>query len=255
MKNLKNVTGAGFVFEIVLALVVVSTAALALHDSDQSKKDSGQSNINLTLVVSPRPTPSPSAAPKVPIIVPTTGWNTYTLKYEKIKFQYPSNWKLTDISGSVNNETDSKGQLIYTPGSDLVTLTSDDSLELSIVTATSVSADGLGTKVISSSPVELLGSNLYLDFVSNSSPYTSANAAYVSTSPTSFLDFPASKNITLGPGSNASASVTSGTPAPTDRISISYDSNLFPDAMYPVSHFEQDPNYKTLLQILASMTY
>jgi hypothetical protein len=253
MKNLKSLRGTGFIFEVVLAVVVISTAALALHDSQQSKKDSGQSNINLTVVVSPRPTPSSSAVPKVAAIVPTTGWNTYTLKYEKIKFQYPSTWKLTDISGSINNETDSKGALIYTPGSDLVTLTSDDGLELSIVTATTASADGPGIKVISSSPVQLLGSNLYLNYISNASPYASANAAYVSTSPSSYSDFPASKNITLGPGSNTGT--ITDTPTPTDRISLSYDSNLFPDASYPVSHFEQDPNYKTALQILASMTF
>jgi len=86
---------------------------------------------------------------------PYAGWKTATLKYEKITYQYPANWKITDYSSPGG---------CTTPGSDLVYLTSPNNEQVVLHTGIDCIGDGGAVDFGTAVPITALGQNLYLVF-------------------------------------------------------------------------------------------
>jgi hypothetical protein len=236
MKNeLFNSKGfAAFVLPIALAAVLIVGGGAYVYHKNHTTKDSTDKTVSTkaSTQTSKSNTPNPYA-----------GWDSYTTKYDKLSFKYPTNWTLTD--NSTTDDTD------VTPGQDSVTLTSGDSLQVVIGTG---GTDYLGgnpnTKVLSAIPVSMLGGTHYLVFGTSSSDDTTGGAVVTTTNAVSSLaNLPTSKNIHL------SSTAVSGLPTPFDLIDVHYSATSGSDVEYPFSKFQQDPNYKTALNILSSISY
>ena len=236
------------ILELVLVVAVLAVAGLGIYTSMKHKSST----------VAAKTTQGPSK-PASPTPDPYAGWQSYTLKYEKISLKYPSGWALSDQTANCQN-TDSEGQLLYTPGSDCVTITSPDQLAINIMTAQYNIDFGGPRKVLSSTAIKLLGGIHYLNFEAmipeggQNSPLINGGFELVN-SPTAPGDalsyYPTSKNIIPGPGlQNPSLQFR---PAPIDMISIYYSQPT--NNHYPLSRYQQDTNYANAIKILESMTY
>lgn len=173
---------------------------------------------------------------------PYAGWKSYTLRYEKISFKYPSNWILTDTSGTTS--------AAITPGEDLVKIKSSDPLEIFIHTGIVNPDYGCpSNKVLSSTTLKLLNATYYLNFLGGCDEGGVANndvsGGSIYTTAASLYPYPSSKNITI------SKSAVAGLQGPVNLITIMYTTGTG----YPVSYFKQDINYEAAVKILESMAY
>jgi hypothetical protein len=235
MTRLKNSMGFSAV-EILLIIVVVGTLGFAGWFVYRSHTTAGKDNNSqqTTHASSAKKTSEPAD--------PYAGWESYTTTYDKLKFKYPADWQLSDTSNAGNSDV--------TPGQDWVRLTSNDSLEVSIILGTT-DFDGGSPNVRSlySTPVSMLGGAYYLQFTS-SSDTTAGAVVTTSNSLPRTSSFPAAKNIRLSQATLSNPAIQD-MPAPFDLISVQHKDAL----SYPVSKFLQDPNYKTAIAILESMSY
>jgi hypothetical protein len=109
---MKKVNQNGFsVIEVTVFILIVGLIGAAAYYVGTKKHDDHRA------VVAPS-TSQRSQASKDPY----KSWNSYTLRYEKLSFKYPSSWKLSDSSGTVN----------LTPNTDQVYLSNDSGFGFSI---------------------------------------------------------------------------------------------------------------------------
>ena len=116
-----------------------------------------------------------------------SGWNSYTLKYEKLSFKYPTSWIPTDTSAN---------------GVDNVTFTSSDTFTFSIEDADVPGGDPI--QLVSTKPisVDFVGAKDYIVFSNPSTPAPNvstqpniANGAFLLTDPNDYLSYPVDKNV------------------------------------------------------------
>ncbi|HUD05345.1 MAG TPA: PsbP-related protein [Candidatus Saccharimonadales bacterium] len=138
---------------------------------------------------------------------PYAEWKSYTLQYEKISFNYPSNWTLKDNSQTMAeaNQELSPVSCTLNNGTDDVTLTAPGGNSVSLETGVEC-ASGIGDATYSSFlPIRVLGNNYYLGFESASNGVITSVAITTqntnnSTTGDNYLIRPESKNIA---GSNS----------------------------------------------------
>lgn len=161
-----------------------------------------------------------------------SGWKTYTLKYEKLSFKFPSTWKIVSTS-NLNN-------------ADSVQFSSPDGFNFSI--ADGVAAPGGGTlKIISSEPVNLAGQQTYIDYIAAEPQYdpsqTKVATAVVVSNPTNELSRPVDKNVLS----------TSGSAGDFFNITMNYNAAL--NKYLTAQSVQTDPEYKNAILVIQSMAY
>ena len=182
---------------------------------------------------------------------PYAGWRTETLQYEKITYQYPSNWTLTDQSAA---STQSSG-CVY-PGTDQVTLTSPSMEQVVLHTGTDCIGDG-GALSFGSVPVNSLGQKLYVALENNSGSeppaptYPTFACLAQTSSPNTPLDF-TSRNIHFS-GGESSPPANSFCYYPYDASSDASSGNAAP--VESVSSIENSTDFATAKLIFESMKY
>jgi hypothetical protein len=164
---------------------------------------------------------------------PYAGWNTYTLKQEKLTFKYPSSWTLKDMSDSNN---------------DFEVLTGSNNFQMTIGAGADVSAVGFpygGSSVVQADPITFAGQSGYIDlWTDDGSGSSSIYSMWLSQSSTQAHDFFPSKNITEN-ASNSYVVALMDYKAP----------NATSFTNEPLSYVENDANYKDAKLIISSMTY
>lgn len=118
---------------------------------------------------------------------PYAGWRTYTLKDERVTFQYPSTWKLTDDSTTSNDA-------IYLSDSNNISMTiSDINQSTGVIPPVTVQY---------AAPVSFLGHNAYLDYYSSDlNNVNTIDTAILASSPTNIYATPFSTKNLTPPGS------------------------------------------------------
>jgi len=238
MINLKkNESGFGAIEAILVVVIVAAIAGVGWYVWKAKKNTLATYNGTASVSATTKPAAQTSN--------PYSGWKSYTLQFEKISFKYPSDWTITDTSSTSNSSPD------VSPGQDNVTVKSNDPMEIVIQTGdTGVDYGCPSNKVLSSTPIKLLGSTQYLNFLGGCDEDSPANnnvsGGSIYTSATALYPFPSSKNISI------SKTAVAGTETPVNSFTITYSTT---SASYPVSHFQQDKNYATAVKILESMTY
>jgi hypothetical protein len=174
------------------------------------------------------------------------GWKTMTLKYEKITFMYPSNWKLVDNSIS---SPQNLGGCTY-PGHDYIILTSPNNNHVNLQTGIDCIGDVIA-KSFGSIPVKSLGENLFLDFEADSFEVNPTGPSFAclapSTTADSWLSFN-SKNIFPSEG-NPSAPMNSFCFTPFTGSDFQSAPNL------TVEQIESNVDFNDAKLIFESMTY
>jgi len=180
---------------------------------------------------------------------PYSGWKTATLLYEKIKYQYPSNWTVT-------NESSAGG--CAEPGSDDIYLTSPNNEQIQLRTGVSCIGDAGAVDFGTSIPITALGQNLYLAFenwAGEGPPgppnYPEFACLGITSTPNTPLDF-VSKNIIL-PDSTTIDNFTNSSFCyyPYNELNDK-DS---PTSTESVSTIENSPDFATAKLVFESMHY
>lgn len=132
------------------------------------------------------------------------GWKSYTTKYDKMKFRYPPDMVLNDISEA--STTDSN----VTPGSDVITLKSATGFLINI----HAGIDGIGggcpeCEAKFADPITLAGGQFYMNYIDTGDGKISNIA--ISKDSTSFIGNVGTHNITIIGTSNKAATIISGT--------------------------------------------
>ncbi len=131
---------------VIAAIALVGIFVYRHHQNGKTVNASTTASITATK-------PKVSSSNKtVATVNPYAGWKTYTLKYEKLTFQYPSAWTIDD-------ETGSQG---LTTNADSVILTASDGYQVSIDDGWDGSGDAITLLANDAYPVKFAGSN---DFI------------------------------------------------------------------------------------------
>jgi uncharacterized protein (UPF0333 family) len=109
--NTNNNKGFTLVEVLLLIVVLILVGGLGYLGYKQVNKKSTASTSSTN-----------AKTAKTAAVDPYAGWNTGTLKYEKLSFKYPSNWTLADDSMPYSSTPEDLRCL--KPGWDLITLTS-----------------------------------------------------------------------------------------------------------------------------------
>jgi hypothetical protein len=169
------------------------------------------------------------------------GWKSVDLKYEKLNFKHPANWKLSEnpVANGVTNNVK--------PGSDNITITSPSGLRVIIDTGVTGGSSDFD-QVLSSSPITTLGNSYYLDFYSNTaSDQNIAQGACVGTTATNNPAYPYSKNV-------SAASKSGGKPFDVICIDYAQDSMGYIPRK-TVAAFQSDPYFNEAKTIIESLSY
>ena len=160
------------------------------------------------------------------------GWNSYTLKYEKLSFKYPSSWQVKDQSQ--NN-------------SDSVILTGPNNFSVLITTG------GLGhpsldyePAILAADAVKFAGTSAYLDYIGGipSAPKDMVYQAVLSKSKTDSLDSLSSKAVGQNSGSGGNLG-----------ISIYYADSSGEYTGKTLTVVKADQNYSDAKNLLESASY
>jgi len=198
----------------------VSTLQLQVNGLEQAKaKQSTPANTSTT---------SPTTSTSTGVYA---GWETYTLKQEKLTFKYPSTWKLKDMTDSDNDDE---------------ILTGPNNFSMIVGAGAAVSAVNIPSGPIElADPLTFNTKTAYFDALSSTTS-TSGNVyeVFLSQSKTEANDFFPTKNISF----NASNSRI--------LVSINYwGSNTNSPNTEPLSYVEGDANYKDAKLVVSSMAY
>lgn len=166
---------------------------------------------------------------------PYAGWKTSSLQYEKITYEYPANWTLSDNSQTAS-QVEAEGGCAVSPGEDNVTLTSPSGATVGLITGLECRAGAGYGPYVGFIPIKVLGSNDYIAAAPNSTNIV--NAIVAINNSTYGLKFPPSKNI-FGPDNPTDG--FSFTPADTSGESL--------------TALESDPSFTTAKLIFESMHY
>lgn len=242
----KNQRGFGAIEAILILVIVILLCFTGWFVYKHNHKSSNQAVINAPAKsVTDSSSKSTTTAKQSANLY--DGWKSYTTKYDKLTLKYPSNWQLVDKSNT--DDTD------VTPGQDAIQLISNDSLEVTIGTgATYFDGGNSSVKVISSTPISVLGHADYLVYASDTSIGGGAVVTTTNSLP-STSTFPLAKNINLSQSVKSNSAIQ-GMPAPFNLIGVNYSSSD-PTAnnQYPISKYQQDPNYKLAQEIIESLSY
>jgi hypothetical protein len=170
----------------------------------------------------------------VPTLVPSessyAGWTSYSLKHEKLSFQYPKSWKLNDTSAN---------------GSDNVSVTSLNNFVITINTgAVAATSTANPLKLIGFMPIDFAGKFAYFDFVSTANDGL-VEEGTLSQSPTNALQTFASKAAGEHPGTPGSFGVTAGYSSVGSNVGESQT----------LVNASKDANYQTAELLIQSMAY
>jgi prepilin-type N-terminal cleavage/methylation domain-containing protein len=134
--------------EVILVLVIVAligAVGFMVYKNQKTKTTPVASTTTKTATTQAKKTTAPD---------PYAGWQSYTLKYEKLAFKYPASWTIQDNSASQG----------LTPNADSVTLTSSDGFNVSIDDGWDGGGDSLRLATDSPVSVTFLNSPAYLVF-------------------------------------------------------------------------------------------
>jgi len=242
-KNEKGFSTVELVLALVILILIVVVGWLVYKNNHKT------TSISSTTASTTKPTTS-----KINTTTTTqsaslyAGWKTSTLQYERITYQYPSNWTVTDNSAA---SPKSQNGCTY-PGHDLITLNSPSGTEV----AFNAGQDCFGypgDTSFGSVPIDSLGQKLYLAFEASNydSTLTSPNYACLarSPSPNGQFDFK-SRNIYDDPDSFS---------APENSFCyIPYNPSNYQTTDPPsftIAQIEATPDYNTAKLIFESMHY
>jgi hypothetical protein len=165
---------------IITALIVGGGTWYYMNKKAQNQKNDFQNQINQLnqkIQDNQKQTSSTSSA----------STKSYTSKYEKVKFEYPDTFILTDLS---------KAEPASSSGIDTIKLSNGN-----FVLTLQAGLYGIGgacesCKVLYSEPITVLGKNLYLNYVSNDGG-PKVDIVVVAKTPTDTFGFFEDKNITI----------------------------------------------------------
>ena len=215
MKKINNESGFSAV-ELILVIAVIALLGVVgwLVYKNNHKTAISTALANGTSVTTKTKTTSTSAT----TVNPYSGWQSYTLKYEKLSFKYPANWVASDTSSS---------------GIDNVTFTASDGYSFGIEDGVPPGGDPIN--IASSSPISVsfIGNSDYIVFTNPPTPVPSvvaqpniATGALLLTNPNNYLSYPADKNVTNTyntsygqSGSNLSVSMAYTT-SPNNKLTL-----------------------------------
>lgn len=166
---------------------------------------------------------------------PYAGWQSATLKYEKISLKYPSTWKLTNVSTPYGTNN-----VMTSPGIDVATLTSPTGLMITISTGAHDVSSPYSSTPQYTTPIATLGGNYYLGFGAGPAGDTYPVFGGIGTSLDGSITYPPSRNVTVSRDQAYNA------------IHMSYAPN---GTANPLSTYLNDPSYNDALLILKSLSY
>jgi Tfp pilus assembly protein PilV len=232
-------------FTIVEALLIILILAVigfggyyVYHTNNKTKSASASTTAAKTSTANSTKSTVATAAN------PYSGWKTYTTKYEKITFQYPSNWTLKDNSLTMAEVNDDMAPVNCTlnSGTDVVLLTSPSGSTLGMATGQECHSGAQEGTYVGFTPISVLGGSDYIAYETSPTDSSSVIAATISTSSTVGYDYPASKNIT-------------GSSNPWNQFTYTPTGTINPNQGEPLSTFESNPNLATSKLILESFKY
>lgn len=169
---------------------------------------------------------------------PYKGWKTYTTKYEKLTFKYPSTFALSDTSTAA----DSNEGL----NSDRITLTASNGLNM--VMQTGLWGVGGGCDSCTnelSEKVQVLGSDYYINYVNNGQKKGNVTSALLASNKDAYMDFLKAKTIMNGDGSPSLMS-----------FSFSYQKNgTDTQVVKSLATYTSDSGVSEIKKILQSLSY
>jgi len=239
-KNENGFSGIEILMVVVIVALIGAVGYMVYKNKHQPTK---------VVTVTKTATKTPTPVANVPTVAnPYSGWKEYTLKYEKLSFQYPSIWTIQDSSGSQG----------LSPNTDSVTLTAADGFNVSIDDGWDGSGDNLQIDTNNTVPIKFIGGSDYLVFLHPKIVGGPANpnqnslvSAILMTNPSNQYDkgsianyFPQDKNAQGNPNINNGGS--------TMLISANYSG---PKYFENVSQAENDIEYKNFILMLQSAHY
>jgi len=170
----------------------------------------------------------------VPTLTPSStsyqGWTNYSLKYEKLSFQYPKSWKLVDTSAN---------------GSDNVSITSLNNFVITINTGVvATSSPTVPLKIIGVTPIDFAGKFAYFDLVSTANDGL-VEEATLSQSPTNPLQEFSSKAVGQHPGTSSNFVVTAAYSSSGDNTGVNES----------LVNANKDASYQSAELLIDSMAY
>jgi len=193
---------------------------------------------------------TPSTTITTPVNDPYAGWKTYTLKYEKASFKYPSSWQLEDNSFADSKTTGG--------GVDVINLTGSNGFQMSIVDGgpNDYGFPFGGLTSVSTDPVIFLGQQAYMNLAEAGASNTGiVDHINLTSTETSLTDFPADKNVVAPsyPGSSRKENKF--------LILMNYDANVDTSSANPtyphtpLTVVQKDTNYLDAKLVVSSFTY
>lgn len=238
-----------FIF-VVIILALIAAAAFGGYKFEHQRaikaEKNQQSRINSLkkqIDASQKPTDNKSTGSSASTASPYAGWKTYTLKYEKLTFKYPSNWQVIDDSNGPNEN----------PHTDNVDFKSPDSFNFNIIDGMKPGGDPRSLDSDSPISVTFAGQPMYLIFSHPSMPKltnqdpNSVGSMNLLTNPKDEYSWPKDKNVfststVNGGGSNMS-------------IHAWYQTSSGPKYFSSVQQAMNDSEYKNAKLVIESMNY
>jgi hypothetical protein len=246
MDKLRNSQSGFGVVEVVLIVVIIALIGLAGWFVYRDHHKTTVANTTISSSSKPATSTSTKTATTTPTqsANPYAGWDTATLQYEKITYQYPSNWTLQDNSETMADANSSLSPVGCTlnNGQDIVTLTAPSGAFVTLDTGVECVSGGSGISFAGFTPINVLGNHDYLAYEENSSTNPLVVVATISTSDTSGFDHPVSQNIM-------------GSSNPYDRFTYTYTANITANSGETLSAFENNPDFVNAKLIFESMEY
>jgi hypothetical protein len=177
----KNEYGFGAIgILIILVLAAIAGSGWLVLQNSKKAKSTASSDTNTTA----------DTTPAKQTTDPYVGWKSYSLKFEKASFKYPSTWQIKDTSAA---DVNTKGG-----GIDVITLLGSNGFEMSI-------ADGGpndygfpmgGLTSVHTDPVTFLGKPAYMNLAQIGSSNTGiVDKINLTATKNSLTDFPEDKNV------------------------------------------------------------
>lgn len=237
MMGMSKNNESGFsVVEMVLVIVIIGLIGVVGFMVYKNQHKAQTASVATTTTSKP--------AISTPILDPYAGWATASLKFEKLNLKYPKNWKIDNTSTVVGVT------IPVSPGSDKLTLTSPNGLQVTISSGVTGIGDGpYYGKILSVNPITTLGGSYFLGFGNNSYGDTTTGttkAGCVGTLDTNSANFPYSKYIT----------VSGGTDKSFDVICIGYpDKSNGDTTQKTIAEFQADPSFNDAKLVVQSLAY
>lgn len=224
---------------IVLAVVAIAGIVYSVYAWQQNQKLTSDvtAKNNQIADLQKQQTPPAKTTPTPPAD-PYTGWQSATLKYEKVNLKYPSTWTVT--SGSVAGGSGAN------PGTDYIKLVSPTGLNVRINTGVSLNDFGPTCGVMPyTTSVSTLGGSYYLGFEEpgGRTPSSDLRTGLLCTTADANGTWPLSKNVTSSKG------------AVYNLITLAYYDASDDVVAKPVSAYQSDSSYNDALLIIKSLSY